>query len=250
MIVKPSDWIRLVAGLIVIYALFQWSAGALGSNRGEAGAIVAAIIVAATIIIERTFFGTGNRDLVAALGFGTPTVAGLAASFAVTALLVAMLLLFPLITGTRLTLQQDWMRPLPGLFLQAGIAEEVLFRGWLFGHLRQGRSFQRAALVSMIPFAAVHLYLFLTLSWPIATAAFLLSIVIAVPMAWLYEVGGRTIWAPAVVHAVIQGVPKIIDVRDGSPVIFAIAWMCFSAVAPILVSAFWPRRRTNAHTFL
>ena len=49
---------------------------------------------------------------------------------------------------------------LPGLFAQAGIAEELLFRGYLFGHLREGRSFWRAALLSMPPFLAVHLLLF------------------------------------------------------------------------------------------
>jgi membrane protease YdiL (CAAX protease family) len=43
------------------------------------------------------------------------------------------------------------------------VAEEVLFRGYLFGHLRRGRSFWRAAVLSMLPFVCVHLLLFFTM---------------------------------------------------------------------------------------
>ena len=99
---------------------------------------------------------------------------------------------------------------MPGLFAQAGIAEEVLFRGYLFGHLRRGRSFWRAALLSMLPFVAVHLLLFATMPWPIAAAALLLAVIVAFPLARLYELGGATIWAPALLHFVIQGTVKIV----------------------------------------
>lgn len=63
------------------------------------------------------------------------------------------------VTGTRLAMTAGWRRLVPGLFAQAGLAEEVLFRGYLFRHLRGGRSFVRAAWAAAGPFAAVHLVL-------------------------------------------------------------------------------------------
>jgi hypothetical protein len=46
--------------------------------------------------------------------------------------------------------------------------------------------------------------------WPIALAALLLSVVLSIPFAHLYELGGATIWAPAVLHFVVQGTIKVI----------------------------------------
>jgi membrane protease YdiL (CAAX protease family) len=76
------------------------------------------------------------------------------------------------LTGVRFGMYPGWLWLLPGLFAQAGIAEEVLFRGYLFRHVREGRSFWRAAAVASGPFVLVHLILFLTMSWPLAAASF------------------------------------------------------------------------------
>jgi len=124
---------------------------------------------------------------------------------------------------------------LPGLFGQAGIAEEVLFRGYLFGHLRPGRSFWRAALLAMLPFALVHLLMFLTMPWPVALAALLLSIVLSFPLAHLFELGGRTVWPPALLHFVVQGTAKLVVMSGEEPSTFPIVWMGASAVLPMFV---------------
>jgi membrane protease YdiL (CAAX protease family) len=71
-----------------------------------------------------------------------------------------MSMFFPLFaraTATPLAARDGWPLLLPGLFAQGGIAEECLFRGYLFGHLRRERSFWRAAWLSVPPFVAVHL---------------------------------------------------------------------------------------------
>ncbi len=127
---------------------------------------------------------------------------------AVSALLWLVLVAFVLGTGVAWTMAPGWLAFVPGLFAQAGIAEEILFRGYLFRHLRRGRSFMRAALLSMLPFVAVHLILFLTMPWAIALAAVLLSVVLSCPFARLFELGGNTIWGTAVLHFVIQGTIK------------------------------------------
>jgi membrane protease YdiL (CAAX protease family) len=133
-----------------------------------------------------------------------------------------------------LTLETGWYRRVPGLFAQAGIAEEVLFRGYLFGHLRAGRSFWRAATVSTGPFVAVHLLLFLSMPWPVAAAAVALALVLSFPLAWLFELTGGTIWGPALVHFIIQGTIKVVVVSHDAT-LFALFWMCVSAAIPMLL---------------
>jgi membrane protease YdiL (CAAX protease family) len=135
-----------------------------------------------------------------------------------------------------------------GLFAQAGIAEETLFRGYLFGHLRRRHTFWRTAALSMPPFVAVHLTMFVHLPWPVALASLLLAATIACPLAWLFELGGRTIWAPALLHAVVQGALKLVVVTEGSGLALAWTWMAACAVLPWSVFLLRPaaRRRTTA----
>jgi membrane protease YdiL (CAAX protease family) len=123
---------------------------------------------------------------------------------------------------------------LPGLFAQAGIAEEVLFRSYLFGQVRVGRTFWRAAALSMLPFVSVHLILFFSMAWPIALASVLLAVAISFPLAYLFELGGKTIWAPALLHFVIQATVKLLLFSHGAES-FALAWMAASAIVPLLV---------------
>ena len=55
-------WIRLVSGLAAVFALFQWSAAALGSDRGQAGMAIGALIVAVVCVVERLLFGVPFRS--------------------------------------------------------------------------------------------------------------------------------------------------------------------------------------------
>lgn len=139
-----------------------------------------------------------------------------------------------------IALRAGWAWLLPGLFARAGLAEEVLFRGCLFRRVRAGRSFWRAVALASLPFVAVHLVLFLTMPWPVAVAAVLLSAILSAPLAYLFELGGGTVWAPALVHFVIQGAIKVVT-PQGSAALLPLAWMAASAVLPFLV-IFVPRR--------
>ena len=143
-------------------------------------------------------------------------------------------LLFVRAKGMTPAFYPGWISLLPGLFAQAGIAEEVLFRGYLFRHLRVGRTFWRAAAVSMLPFVSVHLILFFSMPWPIAVASVLLAIIISFPLAYLFELGGDTIWAPAILHFVIQATVKVIVFAHGAES-FALVWMAVSAVVPLVI---------------
>lgn len=118
-----------------------------------------------------------------------------------------------------------------GVLFQAGIAEEALFRAYLFGRLRPGRTFWGAAGISMIPFVFAHLFLLFTMELSIAVASIVLSVLTAFPLARLYERGGNTVWAPAILHAVIQGTPKLV-VPDEAEMTFPLVWMAVCAAVP------------------
>jgi membrane protease YdiL (CAAX protease family) len=231
----PVDWRRLTLGLLVVFALFQWAGGALGSDRGQAGLVVGGLVVLATLGVERVLFGQSPASAARQLGLGHPTVGGLLAAMGLSLALLLVIPAFLAVTGAPSEFYPGWGWLLPGLFAQAGIAEEVLFRGYLFRHLRRGRPFGRAAVLATGPFLAVHLLLFLTLPWPIALAALLLAAVLSFPLAYLFELGGNTIWAPALLHFVAQGAIKVVVVPGESGPLMAFIWMAASAVLPFLV---------------
>ena len=228
-------WLRLLAGFSVVFALFQWSAAQFGSDRGQAGVVVAAIVLTGVLGAEVLLFGAGLREAIRRLGLARPRLNGITAAALIAVCLWATVPIFSTFTGATVSMQSGWIRFAPGLFAQAGIAEETLFRAYLFGHLRVSRPFWRAAIVSLLPFVAVHLPLFATMDWPVATAALLLAAATAMPFARLYELGGHTVWAPAIVHAVIQGTVKVVAVSEAWTMAFVLAWMTAGAVVPFAV---------------
>ena len=233
---------RLVLGVFLVFGLFHASATMLGSDRGQHGILVCAMVLAATAAADRWLHR--QPRLAAHLGLGVPRTRGLAVAAGASGVLLVAGVLFAQANGLTAVFYPGWARLLPGLFAQAGIAEEVLFRGFLFGHLREGRTFWRAAGAAMLPFLAVHLVLFTTMPWPIALASVALSAIISFPLAYLFELGGGTIWGPALLHFVIQGSVKVVVFADGAAT-FALFWMIASAALPLLVFAV-PRPRQSS----
>ena len=218
----------------MVFALFHGAAAFLESDRGQRGVLVAALVVAATAAANGFVLRGRGVATLQQLGLTTPRATGLVVTLGVASLMLVLALVFLRAMGMTATFYPGWIALLPGLFAQGGIAEEVLFRGYLFGHIRIGRPFWRAAWLSMVPFVAVHLVLFATMPWPIAVASVLLASIISFPLAYLYELGGSTIWGPALLHFVIQSTVKVVVVSHDA-VLFALAWMAASAVVPLLV---------------
>lgn len=81
------------------------------------------------------------------------------------------------------------------LVIIAPFAEEVLFRGYLFGKLRGYVSFWSAALITSALFALAHG------QWNVALDTFVLGMVLA----WLRDITG-SIWAGVLIHALKNGV--------------------------------------------
>jgi hypothetical protein len=55
--------------------------------------------------------------------------------------------------------------------------------------------------------------------------------------ALLYDLGGRTIWAPAIVHAVMQGGIKVVEIPEDRVLTVATLSMAAGMILPWLVFA-------------
>lgn len=233
-VIRGARWWPLVVGLVVTFLLFDTVAARLGSDRGQAGVPVCVLVVGATLLCDRWLLGEPVARSVR--WFGSPTGRGLLAALVVTVLLALVVPAYALATGVRVSMFPGWVALIPGLVAQAGIAEETLFRGYLFGHLRRGRTFWRAVGLAAGPFVLVHLVLFARLPWSVALASVLLAAIVTVPLAYAFELGGNTIWAPAIVHAAIQGIVKVVVV-EGPAMTFALVWIAASALVPFAMLA-------------
>jgi membrane protease YdiL (CAAX protease family) len=227
---------RLSIGLLILCGVLQGSASALGSMRGEWGGVVALLVVGAGIVIQHLLHYESWKKL----GLGAPSRRGIWTALLLAGVLLALATILALVTGAT-AVAPAMPRLMLGIFAQGGIAEELVFRGYLFGHVRRTCPFWRATLISAIPFAFVHITLFLTSPWAIALTALIMSVAMTFPLSWLYELGGRTIWPPAVLHTVVQAVPKLVA-PDGAT--FPIVWMIGGMI--IAWSAFFVRRENAA----
>ena len=230
---SAADWWKLTTGLAVVYFLFDRIARQLGSDRGQSGWLVAAVVVAATTLLHRVLAGGSFAHSLQRVGLGWPKWAGIVRAVAVCVLLAAVIPVYASATDADFSMYPNWPWLAAGMFLPGGVAEEVLFRGYLFGQVRNGRSFWPAALLSSGPFVLVHLVLFTTLPAIVAVSAVLLAVAMSFPLALLFELGGRTIWAPALVHWMAQVGVKAVVIEEPMPV-FAIVWMAACAVIPFV----------------
>jgi membrane protease YdiL (CAAX protease family) len=231
----PRDLALIIVLFFILWVVLDRSAALLGSTRGEAGTLVCAIVLAVAMVIEVLAYGKDNRDAVRFLGFVRPDPWWLVATVVLCGALLAFFPAYGAATGTPVTLVDNWPLLAVGIAAQGGLAEEVVFRGFLFRHIRQRTTFWRAALISAVPFIAVHLLLFASLDFPIALAALLVSVSLSFPLAKLYERGGFSIWLPALLHFVVQGAIKLVVVPDAAMTQMALYWMAISALAPWLV---------------
>lgn len=229
------QWPRLFIGLVLVFALFHWTASVLGSDRGQYGIIICLLVIAATISAKIFLLKRSFKESVKDVGLTRPSAFGILTAVVICVLLLLIIFVFAFVSDISLGFYPDWYLLVPGLFFQAGIAEETLFRGYLFGHIRKNYSFWKAAVISAIPFILVHLIMFYSMPFAIAFASILLSVVTSFPFARLFELGGNTIWAPAILHFVVQGTAKVLVASGESAQSFPLFWIVVCAFIPLLV---------------
>jgi membrane protease YdiL (CAAX protease family) len=105
----------------------------------------------------------------------------------------------------------------------------------MYRHLRQGRTFWRAATLSALPFSAAHVPLLWTLDTPVALLALAMAIALSFPLAWLFDRANGSIWPGAIVHGVVQGGIKLLVDTDAAFQTLAIGWVAVGAATPWLL---------------
>jgi membrane protease YdiL (CAAX protease family) len=119
------------------------------------------------------------------------------------------------------------------VFLFNGVAEELAWRGYVFGALREGRTFWRAVLLSMPLLALTHVPIVLNSGLAGRDRRDGRRRGHTLPFAYLYELGGRTIWAPALVHAAID-IFRALTVAPADTVVFSLYVSALALVVPLV----------------
>jgi membrane protease YdiL (CAAX protease family) len=156
--------------------------------------------VGATLVAEQLLFRSTWGEAFRGLGFVSPRTPAVMAAVLVSLPMWVFLPLFAWFNGVPIRFHSNWLALLLGVVLVNGIAEEVIHRGFVFGHLRRGYSFAVAATLSALLFAAQHLYLGFSVGWMAGLASVLLAALLTFPLAYLFERGGNSIGGPAILH--------------------------------------------------
>ncbi|TIP88196.1 MAG: CPBP family intramembrane metalloprotease [Mesorhizobium sp.] len=224
--------VLIFAGLLALYLVLDRSAWSLRSIRGEWGLIVGALTIVAAFIVEYIVARKVPREAALALGLGAPRSGATWFTVIGSVVLIALIPIYCAIAGLPLSLRDGWWWLAFGIFAQGGIAEETVFRGFLFRHLREGRTFWRAAAIAAVPFVFVHLAMFWTMEPILAAVSLGVALSLTFPLAAIFERAGNSIWPGAFLHAVIQGTIKLVVVPDESVTQLALVWLVVTAVVP------------------
>ena len=229
--------LTVLAGYAAAYAALEITASITGDLVNPVNALIVTVVVIVVVILSELFLLRSKlSDIVTFLGLGKPSFKSIIFALTITGALFLCYPMITMITGYEFVIPGDWLWLAVGVFALHGIGEEVLYRGFLFRHLREGRSFVKAAWMGVLFFTLAHVPMIFTLGPFVGGTAVLLAVVSSFPLSWLYEKGYNTIWAPAIVHFAIDTVIPILA-RGGSNADFqmaAVLWMGGSMLIPYI----------------
>jgi membrane protease YdiL (CAAX protease family) len=177
--------------------------GACGFSLGEiiVSFAVPLAIIALPVLLEMRLYGKNLSQALSDIGLTRFSWTGIRSAALYLLPLLLFFPLFSLLTNTPLTIQPNWQWLILNVLLVNGLAEEIMMRGFVFWHLREGRPFWRAAALSTVYFAAYHVVL-IFIAGPLIG---IIAVVIAIPAgfltAYIYERGNNTIWGSALFHS-------------------------------------------------
>ena len=212
---------------------------------GRYGLAILAVVLLATVVVERLLGATGTVAALRSLGLGRPDWRALLVASCLAALIQGVYPLVAGVTGAAFTLRPGWPWLLLGIAAFHGVAEELVWRGYAFRRLREGRAFGAAVLATMPLVAATHIAVVFHSGLVVGLAAMLVAAVTSLPLAYLFELGRRTIWAPALVHAAIDSF-KLVNIPADAQLTFSLTLSVVSLTVPML--AFAARTRVHQST--
>lgn len=229
--------LRILFGLVALYTTLTGIAKLTNSNYGQGGPYVLLSLILVLLFVEAVFWKQPPLLVMKESGFTAPTREGMLIGTLVSALLLVGLAGIVILMPGEKFIRPNWILALIGLFAQGGLAEELVFRGFLFRRVREGREFWRAALVSMVPFVLVHLYLFATMSFTVAAMSLVVALSTSFPFAKLFEIGKGSIWPCAILHFTTHLI-KLVVFTGSSSLTAVLVWMVMVLCVPWLVFAF------------
>jgi membrane protease YdiL (CAAX protease family) len=193
---------------------------------------------AVLLVSERLVTGLPLVDLLRRLGLGRPVTRAVLAASLVGAAVVATYVGGAAVLGIHLELRSNWPIVLIGVLIFHGLAEELVWRGYVYGHLRRTNSFGGAVVRTVPLIALTHVPIIMGNGLAVGSLAVLSAAVTCLPLAYLYDRGGSTVWPPAIVHGLI-GTWQLFD--RTYPVEFSMLVLCGSILTPLTAFVFRDR---------
>jgi membrane protease YdiL (CAAX protease family) len=236
---RQTLWL-ILAGGAVMFLILQVGVTLLASRIDPTWSafIATGVMLAAALAYERLAFARPLAESLRALGWvrANPRAVGVAVILS-----AAMLVFFPIMsraTGAPIALRGNWLWILAGALVLNGIGEETLFRGFIFGHLRQaGLSFTRAGWIALAIFTAIHLLLFLQNPFVVALAGTLVALTASFPFAYLFERAGFSIWPTVILHVATHMI-RLVAIAEPYNMTVLVAWLVMQIGMPFLILAF------------
>jgi membrane protease YdiL (CAAX protease family) len=170
-------------------------------NLGSATLALAA--AASIVVLGQLGLGVPWRQIPVSLGLGRPVLRAVAVAGIVGSAVIVTMLLGARALNVTLELRENWVSVLLAALVFHGLAEELVWRGFAFGHFRRRTTFWRAVAWSVPLIALTHVSIVLTSGLGVGLLATISAAVTCLPFAYLWERGGGTIWAPALLHGLI-----------------------------------------------
>jgi membrane protease YdiL (CAAX protease family) len=229
-----APWPRFLVGFVALWALLSVAGAANASGRW--GPVALAVVVLGAVLVERLLYGTPPGRSLRDLGLGRPGIRALVTAAATSGV---VLLVFPLasaVTDSPIELRSDWPWLLLATFTFNGVAEELVWRGFAFRRLRDGRRFSTAVWLTMPLIAATHVPIVVTSGPLVGLGAMLVAAVTSLPFSHLFEMGRHTVWAPALLHTAIDSF-KMFIIPAAATTTFSLLLIVVSLFVPLLCLA-------------
>ena len=169
------------------------------------------ILFALTLIAFWGYLGRATRAFLDHIGMGLSSVGiGLIAFYGLNEIVWRVLKLFS-VSQTNLNDQAILARlgaaPYSTILIVvflAPVIEEAVFRGYIFGNLRE-TSRAAAYLVSSLLFAFLHVWQYVAVSWDFSYLLLMVQYMIpGLVMAWVFERSG-SLWGSILLHCIVNG---------------------------------------------
>ena len=236
---SDQSQLKLYLSFIIIFLIFH----GIGIVAKDLPYILNALITFTVVFIsllqfDKWYSNVSYSQVIINLGFHKTSLRKIYPGILISIFLLLLYPAFYFLPGFKIYPDKNWILNLTGLCLTGGLAEEMFFRGFLFRHLRDKMNFKKAALTSMMLFAAVHLVMFTYMDWAVALFSTILAVAISLPLSYLFEIADNTVWSPAIVHTTIRTIGLVISAPESSFMQMTLFWMIGCMVIPFIILFF------------